>query len=80
MANETPPAEVDPAVSDRPPLEEHKSTGKSAVRAKRGYEVVPSDKSLPVIPDDSDVNMSAAQADALMNEAGAYLVRTDSKE
>lgn len=71
---------TDPAGSDRPPLDEHKSSGKTTVRARRGYEVVPSDKSLPVIPADSDVNMSAAQADALMNEAGEYLVRTDTKE
>lgn len=71
---------VDPAGSDRPELDEHSSTGKATVRAKRGYEVVPSDTSLPVIPDDSDVNMSAVQADALMSEAGEYLVRTDTKE
>jgi hypothetical protein len=66
--------------AERVSAADYKSNGKTLVRARKGYEVNPSDLKLPVITDAAPVNMSKEQADALMDEAGLYLVRTESKE
>jgi hypothetical protein len=65
---------------ERISADEYKSTGKTTVRARKGYVINPTDKSLPIITDSAEVNMSKEQADALMDEAGQYLVRTEPKE
>lgn len=81
--NTPPPAPATPAEvreDKRVSAEDYKSTGKTSIRARKGYSINPSDLKLPVITDAADVNMSKEQADALVSEAGLYLVRSDSKE
>lgn len=81
--NTPPPVPATPAEDredKRVSAEDYKSTGKSSIRARKGYVINPSDLKLPVITDSAEVNMSKEQADALMAEAGLYLVRSDSKE
>lgn len=75
-----PPAEpVAKASDERTALADYKTQGKTHVKAKRGYVGTPSDQSLPLI-DEVGIDMTSAQADALMDELGRYLIRTDSKE
>lgn len=79
-SNVTPPAvEAVPVSDERVALADYKTRGTTHVKARRGYKVEPTDKTLPVI-DENGINVTKDQADALMDEAGQYLVRTETKE
>jgi len=80
----TPPADkatVTAEPAERVALADYKSSGKTLVRAKRGYNLNPSDLNLPNIDDEAGIYVTQSQADALLDELGGYLViGEDAKE
>lgn len=87
MANETPPApapapKAAAAPAERVTFAEYAekilatpsgAKGMLLVKARRGYEVMPTDKTLPMV-NEVGVPMTVQQYEALREEAGQYLV------
>lgn len=75
--NPTPTSDVASALTEgRVSPEDYKTRGTVTVAARPGYEVIPTDKSLPVVTT-AGVTMTRDQADALLKESPEYVTEVE---